>query len=122
MIALDLNVDSRTAPPPDCLVVDDEPRLRQVLLHLMRSSGYRCFEAANGVEAIELLERQPVALVMSDLRMPQMGGIELLGHIRKRWPDTAVVMITGVADVEVAVGCLASGAMDYLTKPFHLEE
>lgn len=105
-----------------CLVVDDEPRLRQVLVHLMRNDGFRCFEAANGLEAIELLEKQPVMLVMSDLRMPRMDGIELLKQIRARWPDIASVMITAVADVEVAVSCLAMGAMDYLTKPFHLEE
>jgi putative two-component system response regulator len=123
MTALGLNGNDKAADQSiDCLVVDDEPRLRQVLLHLMRGCGYRCFEAANGVEAIELLERQPVALVMSDMRMPRMDGTELLGQIRQRWPDIAVVMITAVADVETAVGALASGAMDYLTKPFHLEE
>ena len=108
--------------PVDCLVVDDEPRLRQVLVHLMKTDGFRCSEAGNGVEAVELLERQPVTLVMSDLRMPKMDGIELLKQVRSRWPDVAIVMITAVADVEVAVSCLAIGAMDYLTKPFHLEE
>lgn len=105
-----------------CLVVDDEPRLRQVLVHLMRNDGFRCFEAGNGAEAIEVLEKQPVTLVMSDLRMPKMDGVELLKTVRLRWPDTAMVMITAVADVEQAVNCLAIGAMDYLTKPFHLEE
>jgi putative two-component system response regulator len=109
-------------PPVDCLVVDDEPRLRQVLVHLMRNDGFRCFEASNGAEALALLERQPVTLVMSDMRMPRMDGIELLRQVRSRWPDTAVVMVTAVSDVEVAVSCLANGAMDYLTKPFHLEE
>lgn len=108
--------------PVNCLVVDDEPRLRQVLLHLMRTDGFHCFEAGNGAEALEVLERHPITLVMSDMRMPRMDGIELLKQVRSRWPDTAVVMITAVADVEVAVSCLASGAMDYLTKPFHLEE
>ena len=106
----------------EVLVVDDEPRLRQVLLHLMRSDGFQCFEACNGAEALEMLERQPVPLVMSDMRMPRMDGIELLKRIRQRWPDTAVVMITAVSEVETAVSCLALGAMDYLTKPFHLEE
>jgi putative two-component system response regulator len=105
-----------------CVVVDDEPRLRQVLVHLMEAEGFTCEEAANGIEALEVLQRLPSPLVLSDLRMPGMDGIELLRHIRARHPDTAVVMITAVADVEVAVSCLAIGAMDYLTKPFHLEE
>ena len=107
---------------PYCLVVDDEPRLRQVLVHLMRNDGFTCLEAGNGEEALAQLERQPVELMMSDLRMPRMDGLELLGQTRARWPDTAVAMITAVADVEVAVSCLAMGAIDYLTKPFHLEE
>ncbi len=110
------------ASTPYCLIVDDEPRLRQVLVHLMRNDGFTCLEAGNGAEALQQLERQPATLVMSDLRMPRMDGLELLREIRARWPDTAVVMITAVADVEVAVSCLAIGAMDYLTKPFHLEE
>jgi len=105
-----------------CLIVDDEPRLRQVLVHLMRNDGFTCLEAGNGEEALAHLEQQPITLVMSDLRMPKMDGLELLRRVRGRWPDTAVVMITAVADVEVAVSCLAIGAMDYLTKPFHLEE
>jgi len=113
-------VDSITAPY--CLIVDDEPRLRQVLMHLMRGDGFHCVEAANGEEALAMLERHPVSLVLSDLRMPQMDGLELLRQTRARWPDVAVVMITAVADVDVAVSCLAIGAMDYLTKPFHLEE
>jgi cyclic di-GMP phosphodiesterase len=110
------------AEAPRCLVVDDEPRLRQVLVRLMQGDGFACTEAASGVEALEQLQRQSATLVLSDLRMPSMDGIELLRQIRARFPDTAVVMITAVADVEVAVSCLAIGAMDYLTKPFHLEE
>jgi len=93
-----------------------------MLVHLMRNDGFTCFEAENGEAAIAVLERQPVTLVMSDLRMPKADGMGLLRQIRGRWPDTAVVMITAVADVEVAVSCLSMGAMDYLTKPFHLEE
>ena len=111
-----------TSPSNFCLVVDDEPRLRQVLIHLMRNDGFECLEAGDGLEAVAILEKQPVHLVMSDLRMPRMDGKDLLRTVRARWPDTAVVMITAVADVEVAVSCLSMGAMDYLTKPFHLEE
>ena len=93
-----------------------------MLVHLMGSDGFTCFEAENGEAAITVLEQHPVTLVMSDLRMPKADGLALLRQIRSRWPDTAVVMITGVADVEVAVKCLAMGAMDYLTKPFHIKE
>ena len=107
---------------PYCLVVDDETRLRQVLTHLMRGDGFQCLEASNGADALTLLEQRPVTLLLTDLRMPRMDGLELLRQVRARWPDTAVVMITAVADVEMAVSCLAIGAMDYLTKPFHLEE
>jgi response regulator RpfG family c-di-GMP phosphodiesterase len=105
-----------------CLVVDDEPRLRQVLVRLMEAEGFSCSEAGTGTDALAFLEGEAVPLVISDLRMPGMDGLELLGRIRDRFPDTAVVMVTAVADVEVAVRCLAIGAMDYLTKPFHLEE
>ena len=107
---------------PYCLVVDDEPRLRQILMHLMRGDGFQCLEAANGVEALERLREQRVTLVLSDLRMPKMDGMELLRQVRSAYPDAAVVMITAVADVEVAVSCLGMGAMDYLIKPFHIEE
>lgn len=114
-----------TAPASDsqyCLIVDDEPRLRQVMVHLMRSDGFQCLEAGNGLEALEQIEPHDVTLVLSDLRMPRMDGIELLRELRARHPDTAVVMITAVADVEVAVNCLAIGASDYVIKPYQLED
>lgn len=117
-----LSTASIAAEAPRCLVVDDEPRLRQVLVHLMQNDGFSCREAGNGAEALAVLQKESIPLVLSDLRMPQIDGIELLRQTRARYPDTAVVMITAVADVEVAVSCLAMGAMDYLTKPFHLEE
>ena len=105
-----------------CLVVDDEPRLRQALVRLMRGDGFTCLEAGSGVEALALLEKEQVALVLSDMRMPKMDGQELLRNLRLRYPDVAVVMITAVAEVEVAVACLSLGAMDYITKPFVFEE
>jgi putative two-component system response regulator len=88
----------------------------------MEGDGFECYEAGSGLEALAFLEHTPVVLLLSDLRMPEMDGIELLRHVRQKHPATAVILITAVAEVEVAVGCLAMGAMDYLTKPFHLEE
>src|SRR5579875_3839448 len=88
----------------------------------MTSDGFTCLEAGNGEEAIEQLEKVPAQLLLTDLRMPKMDGIEVLKEARVKYPDLAVILITAVADVEVALDCLARGAMDYLTKPFHLEE
>ena len=105
-----------------CLIVDDEPGLRRLLVRLMESDGFSCSEASTATDALAQLDRAPATLVLTDLRMAPMDGIELLRSIRTRHRDTAVVMITAVADVDVAVSCLAMGALDYLTKPFHLEE
>jgi putative two-component system response regulator len=105
-----------------CLVVDDEPRLRRVLVRLLEGEGFACAEAGSGVEAVKELEREPVPLVISDLRMPEMDGVSLLREIITRWPETAVIVVTAVAEVESAVACLQMGALDYVAKPFHLDE
>lgn len=105
-----------------CLVVDDEPRLRRVLVRLLEGEGFTCAEAGSGVEALVELERTPVPLVISDLRMPEMDGVALLREIVSRWPETAVIVVTAVAEVESAVACLQMGALDYVAKPFHLDE
>jgi putative nucleotidyltransferase with HDIG domain len=111
-----------TPGAPRCLVVDDEPRLRRVLVRLLEGEGFGCAEAGSGVEALKELERQPVPLVISDLRMPEMDGVTLLREIVMRWPETAVIVVTAVAEVESAVACLQMGALDYVAKPFHLDE
>jgi len=105
-----------------CMVVDDEPRLRRVLVRLLEGEGFTCSEAGSGTEALALLQQDPVPLVISDLRMPQMDGVTLLREIIARWPDTAVIVVTAVAEVESAVACLQLGALDYVAKPFHLDE
>ena len=105
-----------------CLVVDDEPRLRRVLVRLLEGEGFTCAEAGSGVDAVKELERGPVPLVISDLRMPEMDGVTLLREIISRWPETAVIVVTAVAEVESAVACLQMGALDYVAKPFHLDE
>src|SRR2546425_1426661 len=105
-----------------CLVVDDEPRLRRVLVRLLEGEGFTCAEAGSGVEALEMMQQDPVPLVISDLRMPQMDGVTLLRELLAKWPDTAVLVVTAVAEVESAVACLQLGALDYVAKPFHLDE
>ena len=108
--------------PARALVVDDEPRLRQLLARVLAREGFECREAGDGAEALRVLDAWPAPLVMSDLRMPHVDGVAFLGGVRERHPDAAVVMVTAVGDVEVAVRCLRMGAADYLTKPFHLDE
>lgn len=107
---------------PRCLVVDDEPRIRGILARVMRADGFEVEEAGNGLEAVASMEAQPATLILTDVEMPNMDGFSLLREVRLRWPDSAVMMISGNGDVQTAVSCLSVGAMDYLTKPFHLEE
>jgi putative two-component system response regulator len=109
-------------PPLRCLVVDDEPHLRSILLRLLAAEGFLCREAGNGREALTVLEREAADLVVSDIRMPEMDGIQLLAELRTRWPDTAVVMVTAVSDVTSAISCLTLGALDYVAKPFQVED
>jgi putative two-component system response regulator len=108
--------------PRRCLIVDDEAALRTVLRRLMEGEGFECREAPSGLEALELMEQGAAPLVLLDFHMPGMDGGELLRRIHANWPDTAVVMVTGVSDVDRALRCLQGGALDYVTKPFHVEE
>ena len=105
-----------------CLVVDDEPRLRRVLVRLLEGRASPVAKRSSGTEALAADAPGPRPLVISDLRMPEMDGVALLREIIARWPDTAVIMVTAVAEVESAVACLQLGALDYVAKPFHLDE
>src|SRR5258708_9493059 len=94
-----------------CLVVDDEPRLRRVLVRLLEGEGFTCAEAGSGVDALHELEKGAVPLAISDLRMPGIDGVTLLREIITRWPETAVLVVPGVADVESSVSCLPIRAL-----------
>jgi putative two-component system response regulator len=108
--------------PVTCLVVDDEPQLRDSLRRVLQAAGYEVLVAESGVDALGKLEGNEIPLVISDIRMPEMDGFTLLRRIREGWPETAVVMVTAVTEVDVAVACLKLGAMDYILKPFQIEE
>lgn len=108
--------------PLSCLVVDDEPHLRSILVRLLTEEGFACRQAGNGQEALRELEREPADLIVSDIRMPEMDGIQLLPELRRRWPDSALVMVTAVSDVRSAIWCLTQGALDYVAKPFQIED
>jgi response regulator RpfG family c-di-GMP phosphodiesterase len=122
VLSNDLVVAASSVERPRCLVVDDEAPLRRVITKVMKADGFEVEEAENGQRAMEALTRFPATIVLSDLHMPELDGIGLLRHCRQNYPECAVVMITAVSDVRTAVECLGQGAMDYLTKPFHVEE
>lgn len=100
------------------LVVDDDPDIREVLKDRLESLGYNVFAAASGVEALELLEKQNPQIVLMDIEMPEMGGLEALKEIRKRQIDITVVMITAHGTIERAVEAIRQGAYDFIPKPF----
>jgi putative nucleotidyltransferase with HDIG domain len=107
----------------NCLIVDDEPSVRRSLVRMLQAQGFTCFEAGTGREALGVLERIGEApLVISDMRMPELDGIGLLGALRERYPDTSVIMLTGMSETTTAVDCLHMGAADFLLKPISVGE
>ncbi len=106
---------------PRILIVDDEGPLRSNLSRAARRHGYDAHTASDGNEAWRVLETAAFDLVVTDLRMPGMGGPELLGRIAEGGIPTPVVVITGYASLGAAVDCLRKGAVDFLVKPFEVE-
>jgi two-component system NtrC family response regulator len=104
------------------LLVEDDETLRRVTQMHLTKQGYPTAAAPNAVDALGILQREPQDLVISDLHLPGMSGLELLKKIRTKYPETEVVMITAFATVVTAVEALKSGACDYVTKPIHLYE
>ncbi len=104
------------------LVVDDEKDVRDTLHNVLKSLNYEPFVAASGAEALEIIKTTPIDVVLSDLYMPEMDGIELLKRIRSIDPKMVFLMITAHPTIETAVEAIKKGAYDYLTKPFHIEE
>lgn len=102
------------------LIVDDEPSICTMLNNKLTNSGFECQTCACGKEAIEKLEKEAVALVLSDLRMPGMSGMELLDHVQRISPHTKFMMITGEDDVRAGIQAMKKGAADYLVKPLQL--
>src|SRR6185295_12520264 len=104
------------------LIVDDEEVLQDVLQTLLRREGYPTLSATTGEEALEILAREEVDLVLLDLMLPGMNGREALRLIRQRDPDQVVVVITAFSSIESAIGAMRDGAFHYIPKPFKNEE
>src|SRR5687768_5870108 len=100
------------------LVVDDELGMRQFMTHLFQREGHIVRVAENGHKAMSLLQEQPADLMLSDIRMPDMAGIELLKAARESHPDLEVIMMTAYANVDTAREAFLLGAYDFVQKPF----
>jgi putative two-component system response regulator len=111
-----------TDPKESVLLVDDEEAIRAILNKGLALRGFECDEAENGDEALEHLERCPSDLVIMDINMPGRPGNEILPVITERFPETAVIMASGVSEPTVIAECIQRGAQDYLNKPFRFEQ
>jgi EAL domain-containing protein (putative c-di-GMP-specific phosphodiesterase class I)/DNA-binding response OmpR family regulator len=112
-------------PAAGCvLVVDDDPAIVRLMALSLRRAGFEAIEAASGAEALRIIERQKVAIVVSDMGMPGMSGLEIVHELRRR-PETAtlpIILVTGSGDGDSVIAGLDSGADDYLTKPVRMDE
>ena len=101
------------------LVVDDNLSVRALITDALRTGGYcNIMEVGNGIQALETFRKEPYDLVISDVKMPGMGGIELLSQIKELNPSTPVIIMTGYPTIDITVSAMRKGALDFLTKPF----
>src|SRR6516164_8443590 len=110
------------AAPTRILIVDDDASVRDVISVLLQEEGYECRTASSAEAALDIAAAEAPPLVISDMKMPGRDGIWLLENFRQKYPDTAVIMLTGYGDTEAAVDSLRKGAVDYLLKPPRLTD
>jgi putative nucleotidyltransferase with HDIG domain len=104
------------------LIVDDEEAIREVVSSLLETKGYQCSTVGNGREAIDQLQTNAFDLVLSDLVMPEMDGLQLLAWMQTNHPDIPIIMVTAMHDVSTALQAIRHGAYDYILKPFEKEQ
>lgn len=109
-------------PPPRVLVVDDEKVIREILADFLSLEGFFVATAPDGLSALERLAQESFDMVISDLKMPNLGGLELLEQIQQNHENVLVVIMTGFGTVETAIEAMKKGAYDYILKPFNVEE
>jgi DNA-binding NtrC family response regulator len=107
---------------PRVLIVEDESRLRELLLDVIPDMGFQAASAKSAEEAGKLMESDPAEIVMLDLQLPVMGGMDFFEKIHQRWPGTQVIIMTGFGDLESARHAIRLDVVDFLTKPFHLRD
>ena len=110
---------AETKPTPSLLIADDDESLRRVLEFQLREAGYQVLTAPDGQAALDIFTNQDITCLITDLRMPQLSGLELLRRVNAINHETPVIVITAFGDVETAVEAMRGGAFDYITKPFN---
>lgn len=105
---------------PRVLLVDDDETIRDTLYELL-SANYVCQTAETAEKAFARLEADQYDVVLTDISMPGLSGLELLGHVRQKFPNTPVIIVSGIGDQEHAQGLIKLGAFDFLLKPFSLD-
>ena len=110
------------AAPTTVLVVDDEEGIRQALDRFLTRLGYRVLQAASGAEALDRQAAEQPQVMLSDIRMPNMTGVELVPKALAQYSDLAVIMLTAIDEPRTAIECMKLGAYDYLIKPVDLDE
>jgi DNA-binding NtrC family response regulator len=113
---------SERGTSPTILIVDDEDSTRNLCRDVITDSGLRTRVASTTEQALEIMDQWPVEILITDLRVPQLGGLELLKRVRQDFPQTAVLVLTQYGTIESAVEATRLGAADYITKPFHIPE
>ncbi|RMG64178.1 MAG: sigma-54-dependent Fis family transcriptional regulator [Calditrichaeota bacterium] len=104
------------------MVVDDEENIREVLSNYLTGLGYQVVTATDGQDALNKFQKDQFDLIISDLLMPNIDGLDLLKRIREQDKEVIFLMITGYPSIETAVEAIKKGAYDYITKPFHMED
>ena len=108
------------------LVVDDEPDVRKVVRMTLEKAGYDVLEAEDGEKAIEEVKKDEnsllLNLIITDIRMPNMNGIDVINYYRKEWPSVPLIVLTGFPDLDMATSMLQHGISDYLVKPVEAEK
>ncbi|CAM3667433.1 MULTISPECIES: response regulator [Saccharibacillus] len=104
------------------LIVDDQNGIRMLLTEVFGSEGYKTYQAANGKEALELLQKDRPDLVLLDMKIPGMDGLEILRHIKASDPDIKVIMMTAYGELDMIKEAKDQGALMHFTKPFDIDE
>jgi two-component system, NtrC family, response regulator PilR len=114
--------NAEAAAKPRILIVDDEPSMREMLRIVLRRDGYDVTVAANGTQAIDIVHRERVDFLLSDIRMPDISGVDVLRAAKEANRDLVAFMMTAFASTDTAVEAMRLGAVDYFTKPFNMDE